>query len=132
MKMRFILNRYVFLTVLVTFGLHVMSFPALGGATFVAGKPTAGEAASWRVGSEDGGVELETTHTLAGALHMAYVQPDTTEFEFPEDDTKHLARDITVFVIAAAFVGYFIVKVFLQGDTEKEEEEEKGKEIPVF
>lgn len=128
--MRFILNRYVFLTVLVTFALHVMSFPALGGATFVAGKSTAGEAACWRVDGEDAEGEADTINSLAGAIPTAYVQPDTTEFEFPEDETKHLTRDITIFVIAAAFVGYFIVKVFLQGDTEEEEEEKKGKEIP--
>jgi hypothetical protein len=67
--------------------------------------------------------------TLADAVHSgvpvltlgalaAYADPDTTEFEFPEDENKHLVRDITVWAIAAAFVGFFIIKVFIEEDEE--------------
>lgn len=60
----------------------------------------------------------------AGAPVLAYgalnasAEPDTTEFEFP-DDEKHLARDITVWVIASAFVAFFIIKVFLEKDKDE-------------
>jgi hypothetical protein len=52
-----------------------------------------------------------------GALN-ASAEPDTTEFEFP-DDEKHLARDITVWIIASAFVAFFIIKVFLEEDKDE-------------
>ena len=67
-----------------------------------------------------------------GALAYAS-EPDSTEegLEFPEDEGSHLARDITVFVIVSAFVGYFIIKVFLEGDTDEETDTEPpGKVIP--
>jgi len=52
-----------------------------------------------------------------GAL-KASAEPDSTEFEFP-DDEKHLARDITVWIIASAFVAFFIIKVFLEEDKDE-------------
>jgi hypothetical protein len=54
-----------------------------------------------------------------GALGYA-AEPDSTadEFEFPEEEKSHLARDITIFVIVSAFVGFFLIKVFLEGDTD--------------
>jgi hypothetical protein len=52
-----------------------------------------------------------------GALN-AYADPDTSEFEFPEDENKHLVRDITVWLVAAAFVAFFIIKVFIEEDEE--------------
>jgi hypothetical protein len=63
-----------------------------------------------------------------GAL-SASAEPDTTDFEFP-DDEKHLARDITVWVIASAFVAFFIIKVFLEEDTdEPDDDSPPGKQI---
>jgi len=67
-----------------------------------------------------------------GALAYA-AEPDSTEegLEFPEEKESHLARDITVFVIVSAFVGYFIIKVFLEGDTDEETTDTPpGKQIP--
>jgi hypothetical protein len=58
---------------------------------------------------------------------------DTTEVDFPldaEEEGKHLYRDIGIFLVVSAFVGYFIVKAFLQGDTEEEPPPKKGKDIP--
>jgi hypothetical protein len=58
---------------------------------------------------------------------------DTTETEFPEDDEEgreHLVRDIGIFLVVSAFVGYFIVKVFLEGDTEEPPPTGGGKVIP--
>ena len=64
-----------------------------------------------------------------GALG-ATAEPDTSEFEFPDDGEKHLARDITVWVIATAFVAFFIVKVFIeQDDEEPEDNTPPGKQI---
>jgi hypothetical protein len=64
-----------------------------------------------------------------GALN-AYADPDTSEFQFPEDDSETLVRDITVWVIASAFVAYFIIKVFLEEeDDEPEDEGPPGKRI---
>ncbi len=58
---------------------------------------------------------------------------DTTEIDFPEDEEQkrgHLYRDIGIFLIVSAFVGYFIVKVFIQGDTDEPPPPKKGKDIP--
>lgn len=60
---------------------------------------------------------------------------DTTEVEFPfeeEEEGKHLYRDIGIFLIVSAFVGYFIVEAFLKGDTEDEEPPKNGKDIPMY
>ncbi len=67
-----------------------------------------------------------------GAMSYALAQPDTTEggFEFPEEEKSHLKRDIVVFVIVSAFVAYFIIKVFLEGDTESSSGGSGGKEVP--
>jgi hypothetical protein len=67
-----------------------------------------------------------------GALGFA-AEPDSTEdeFEFPDEEKSHLARDITVFVIASVFVAFFIVKVFLEGDTDTPDDSGGGgKQIP--
>jgi hypothetical protein len=64
-----------------------------------------------------------------GALN-AYADPDTSEFEFPGEENEHLVRDITVWVIVAAFVAFFIVKVFIEdSDDEPEDNSPPGKEI---
>jgi len=66
------------------------------------------------------------------ALELGSAQPDTTsEFEFPEEDNKHLVRDITVFVIVSAFVAFFLIKVFLEDDPpEQPDDDGGGKVIP--
>jgi hypothetical protein len=67
-----------------------------------------------------------------GAMGFA-AEPDSTEdeFDFPDEEKNHLARDITVFVIASAFVAFFIIKVFLEGDTDTPEDDGGGgKPIP--
>jgi hypothetical protein len=110
----------------------VTSFPAGGTEELLSGKSTANEAASWRARGLQDVEGTDTVLFLAGPIASISAQPDTTEFEFPEDENKHLVRDITVFVIAAAFVGYFLVKVFLEGDTDEEEQEKKGKDVDPF
>jgi hypothetical protein len=59
--------------------------------------------------------------------------PDTVDDDFflPEEtDKKKLYRDIAVFVIAAAFVAFFIIKVFIEKDEEPAEDDGNGKDIP--
>ena len=60
--------------------------------------------------------------------------PDTTEdddFFLPEEtDRKKLVQDIAVFVIVAAFVAVFIIKVFIEKDEEPAAAPPNGKPIP--
>jgi len=60
---------------------------------------------------------------------------DTMEVDFPADstlDSSHLYRDIGVFAIVSAFVGYFIVKVFIEKDTDEVPPKKNGKDIPIY
>jgi hypothetical protein len=79
-----------------------------------------------------GGANLRPTPSpMLRNLSGSYFQPDSTETSlFEEEEERNLIKEITVWVIGAAFVGYFIVKVFLEGDEEEPEEEEPRKEIP--
>lgn len=128
--MRSFSNKNVVFLLLVTFLFYVAPPAARGGDTLVAGKASAGEAAGWSDAGAESGVPAGTSVAFAVPVSASYAQPDTTDFYFPEEENKHLIRDITVFVIAAAFVGYFLVKVFLEGDTEEDEEPSGGKEVP--
>jgi len=67
-----------------------------------------------------------------GAFAFALAQPDSTEegFEFPEEEESHVTRDIIAFVIGSAFVAFFIIKVFLEGDTDDPPPDDGGKTIP--
>ena len=66
-----------------------------------------------------GSLDDETYLPLTfAALEAGTARADSTIFEFPEDENKHLVRDITVFIIASAFIAYFIVKVFIVDDTD--------------
>ena len=67
-------------------------------------------------------------------LRFGYAQqPDTTQtFEFPEEENQHLIRDIAIFVIASAFVAFFIIKVFIEEDQEEEDSGGGGKDLPPF
>jgi hypothetical protein len=58
---------------------------------------------------------------------------DTTDLEFPEEeeeDTKHVFRDVGIFIVVSAFLAFFLVKVFIEGDEEEAPPEDNGKEIP--
>jgi hypothetical protein len=61
-----------------------------------------------------------------------YSQPDSSEtIIFEEEEERNLVKEITVWVIGAAFVGYFIIKVFLEGEEEEQEPDKPVKEIPT-
>jgi hypothetical protein len=69
----------------------------------------------------------------APAFLSASAFADTTDLEFPEEEeerSKNLVRDVGIFIVASAMVAYFIIKVFLEGDTEQPPEDDNGKEIP--
>ena len=128
--MCWVLNKYVVFLALAAFVCYVVPVRSAPGSVLVTGKSSADEAASWR--QQDAG-DRQPVRSLRYALPMAssLAQPDSTEFEFPEKEEKHLARDITVFVIVSAFVAYFIIKVFLEGDKDEENTDDGGgKDIP--
>ncbi|MCZ6766384.1 MAG: hypothetical protein O7D32_05575 [bacterium] len=63
----------------------------------------------------------------------AFARSDSTGYEFPEDeDDNHLIRDVAVFLVVSAFLAFFIIKVFLEGDEADEPVDEGGKELPPF
>lgn len=128
--MRWVLNKHLVFAVLVTFAFHVLPSHTFADITLVPGERTSDEAASWEDdGTEDSGIS--TPLRFAVPLSHNYVQPDTTEFDFPEEEDKHLIRDITVFVIVSAFIAYFLIKVFLEEDVEQEKTPpDDGKEPP--
>jgi len=97
------------------------------------GEPTADQAARL-----DRTAGAEKSYSLSswepsGEFLSAAAFSDTTEVDFPEDEEKskkQMVKDIGVFVIVSAFVGYFIIKVFLEGDTEEPPPDDDGKIIP--
>ncbi len=104
--------------------------PALGNRR---GSRSADEAA--RPAASD---DEKTAFTLSGwepsaGFLAASALADTTDTEFPEveeEGRKHLVRDIGVFLIVSAFVAYFVIKVFLEGDTDQPPPDDGGKVIP--
>jgi hypothetical protein len=127
--MRWVLNRNLAVVVLVTFLSYVLPTRGLEARTLSAGKQTADEAASWQQDAPAPGTQSIPLR-FGVSLDHSVADTDTTEFEFPKDRETHLARDIAIFVIVAAFVGYFIIKVFLEGDTDQGEEPNNGKDLP--
>ncbi len=91
-------------------------------------------AVSRRNGVSTRAAEPDARFLRDGALR-AVEPPDTSRsvFDFPEEEKKnrHLARDITVFVIVSAFVAAFVIEVFLKGDTDTPvDNKPPGKTIP--
>ena len=67
-----------------------------------------------------------------GVGGYAFAYSDTTEYEFPEEEGKHLYRDIAVFVVVTVFLAFFIIKVFIEEDEPPEEDGGGGgKPIPT-
>lgn len=129
--MRWVLNRYLAGAILFAFTAYVLPADAMPGSPLGSGSKTAGEAAAFRVEPETAPPTDVSLRYPLSAVHT-FAQPDTTEFEFPEEEKNHLVRDVTIFLIASAFVAYFIIKVFLEGDTEDVPEDEgNGKPTPL-
>ena len=126
--MRLCLNRICCAVVLVTFSAAAYVVPA---QTLPVKSVTSHEA-----GGASARPSLPDTPAVVGTLRygaMIASEPDTSQagFEFPEEEKKHLARDITVFVIASAFIAAFVINVFLKGDTDTPPDNRPpGKTIP--
>lgn len=91
----------------------------VGAQTLARGSDTAATAAASRTAAATPATDRLLGVALAPAATGAWAQSDSTEFDFPEDDNSHLARDITIFVIVSAFVAYFIIKVFLEDEPDE-------------
>jgi len=66
------------------------------------------------------------------ATSFAAAPPDTAgdDFVLPEEkEKKQIAKEIAVWVIAAAFVAFFIIKVFIEKDDEPADDGGNGKPI---
>lgn len=67
------------------------------------------------------------------ATSFAADPPDTSadDFVLPEEKSKkQLAKEIAIWAVAAAFVAFFIVKVFIQEDDEPPPDDDGGKDVP--
>ena len=126
-----VLNKHLVCIVLLAFSSYVLLPTASAGTSLGSGKKTADEAASHQ--SEDSAGEsgvLPLRYSVS--MGHTFVQPDTTDFEFPGEEKSHVLRDVSIFLIASAFAAYFIIKVFLEGDTEEETPDEgNGKPTPL-
>jgi hypothetical protein len=104
------------------------------GAGMIAGSKTSSEAGAPSFqGSQDLDFRLGGWKPTLAFLHSS-AAADTTELEFPEEEEEkreHLIRDIGIFVVVSAFLAYFLVKVFLEGDEEEPPPDDDGKVIPL-
>lgn len=130
LEMNIIVNslayRYLCLICAALIVLSTLSWSAAASSAFPAGSATAADAAA------PAPLPTPLSPGMDG-LH-ASAQPDTVPpaggyFE-EEEEGKNLYRDIGVFLIVSAFVGYFIIKVFLEGETEEPPPDDGGKEVP--
>lgn len=97
------------------------------------GEPTADQAARLEHAAGAGETPTLASWKPSGEFLSGYAPSDTAEVEFPEDEEKsrnELIKDIGVFIVVSAFIGYFIIKVFLEGDTEEPPPDDDGKIIP--
>jgi hypothetical protein len=104
------------------------SWPAWGATLELRGAPTADEAAS-----PAGAVASGVSARGAGGRLFAESRPDTLSgrgFTPDDENENHLVRDIGVFLIVSVFVAYFLIKVFLEGETEDNPPASGGKVVP--
>lgn len=90
-----------------------------------AGRATAGEAAAPHL-TADGNAGLQ-------GWSYGYALSDTVGYDFPEEDEKstmQLVKEVTLWVVVAGFVAFFIIKVFLEGETNDSGSDNPGKPVP--
>jgi hypothetical protein len=127
--MRWVLNKNLVCSVLFAFVCYVLPVNAFAKGTLKTGKASADEAAALQFEKPDAPA-ADRSLRFAVPATGGYAAPDTTEFEFPGEAKTHLARDITVFLIASAFVAYFLIKVFLEGDKDEQQPDDGGNGKP--
>lgn len=75
-----------------------------------------------------------TDGSLRDGWKHAFAYSDTTGYEFPDDEiersTWDVIKEVTLWVVVAGFVAFFIIKVFLEGDDPEQEDPGNGKPIP--
>ena len=113
---------------LLSFSIVLWALPRKTSAAgeFAPARRTADEAAAYSSSASKAG-DLRATGWMG-----AFADPDTTEYEFPEDEEEKdsIVREVIVWTVVAGFVAFFIIKVFLEGDKTEEEETPPGKEPP--
>lgn len=96
----------------------------------------AAAAGEWRRGNdtaaEAAAVTLVGGFASSGLFSAAH--GDTVGYEFPEDEEKprNVVKDVIVWTAIAGFVAFFVIKVFLEGDTDTPEPPSGGKDAPPF
>jgi len=97
------------------------------------GEASAGSAAG---SIRDGRARADAGLSLRDGWRRAFAAADTTGYEFPEDEpersTADLVKEIMVWTAVAAFVAFFIIKVFLEGDEPTPPDDNPGKPTPTF
>ena len=97
------------------------------------GARTPSEAAGIKLNGKTDGLFKFVNWRPAPSFFASSAYADTTDLEFPEDEEtnqKNLVRDVGIFIVLSAFVGFFLIKVFLEGDTQQRPDDDNGKEIP--
>ena len=101
--------------------------------TIAEGARTPSEAAGIRLKGKTDGLFKFIDWRPAPSFFAGSAYADTTDLEFPDDEEtnqKNLVRDVGIFIVLSAFVGFFLIKVFLEGDTQQPPDDDPGKEIP--
>ncbi len=108
--------------------LMLVAASARGGAAWAGslqrGSATAAEAVAPRLGAGDS--------SGAGRLLAAFAYADTTEYEFPDEEEKkrNVVKDVIIWTAVAGFVAFFVIEVFLEGDTSVEDPQPTPKPPP--
>ncbi len=115
-----------FFLLFICFALIVCGMPqmSIGHDSFVRGEKTSDEAAQYK------NEQLNSDPAEYRSIGFEVLSADTTGTALYEEEDRNLVKEIIVWTIGAAFVGYFIVKVFLEGDTEETGPDKPVKEIP--
>ncbi len=56
----------------------------------------------------------------ADRLLAAFAYADTTEYQFPDEEEKprNVVKDVIIWTAVAGFLAFFLIEVFLEGDTD--------------
>lgn len=85
---------------------------AVWAASLQRGSATAAEAVAPRLGAGES--------SGADRLLAAFAYADTTEYEFPdeEEEERNIVKEVIIWTTVAGFVAFFLIEVFLEGDTD--------------
>jgi hypothetical protein len=80
--------------------------------------------------------DLKAFHSqkaVPGRWNGSYAAFDTTGYDFPEEEEekRNIVKEVAIWVGVAAFVAFFVIKVFLEGDTDETPTDDGGgKDVP--